>query len=797
MPHRPARAACAALLMVLVVAGCRRAATNPVVDAATDAAGDAAQPPGFVGSKSCRDCHEDFYKLWSASFHGLAMQPYSRSFAEAKLTPQPAEIAIGGRKYRAEVAGGKGAVRESGPGAEREYPIVHVLGGKNVYYFLTPLERGRLQVLPLAYDVHKKVWYDAAASGVRHFPDRRDEALDWTDRLFTFNTTCFNCHVSQLATNYDLAADAYHTTWAEPGISCESCHGAAGEHVRLMEASADRPTPKDIKIIRTKEFTAGQMNDMCATCHAKMVPLSLSFRPGEKFFDHFDLVTLEHPDYWPDGRDLGENYTHASWLMSPCIKSGKLDCNHCHSPSGRPRYEGEKANQSCMPCHEKEFRDAAGHSRHPAGSKGTECIPCHMPMTRFAAMGRSDHSMRPPTPAASLAFKSPNACNLCHADHDAAWADGWVRKWYPKDYQAEVVRRGELIDAARKQQWQRLAEMIALLGNGDVDAVRKASLVRLVRSCADERKWPVLLGLLKDPSPLVRSSAATALGDRLTPQTVGALLAAVRDDSRLVRIRAATALAGVLPDTVKDLRDREGLNQAVEEFETAMKARPDDWASHANLGNFDVERREFHLAARHFETAYKLEPRAIGPMVNAAIAYSNLNRSEEAERSLRRALAVEPANAAANFNLGLLLGEQGRLDDAERALRTALKSDPQMAAAAYNLGVVLAKKNQPGEAIAWCDKAHQAQPAEPKYAHALAFFQRQKGDVQAALKTLTAFVERQPLDLETYLLLADVCQKQGDRKAAASAYRQALDKCKLTGPARSRLESRVKSLESP
>ena len=53
-------------------------------------------------------------------------------------------------------------------------------------------------------------------------------------------------------------------------------------------------------------------------------------------------------------------------------------------------------------------------------------------MTRFAAMGRTDHSMRPPTPAATIAFKSPNACSMCHADHDAAWADQWVRKWYTR-----------------------------------------------------------------------------------------------------------------------------------------------------------------------------------------------------------------------------------------------------------------------------------------------------------------------------------------------------------------------------
>jgi hypothetical protein len=238
--------------------------------------------------------------------------------------------------------------------------------------------------------------------------------------MFTFNTTCFNCHVSQLRTNYDLAGDAYKTVWSEPGISCESCHGPASAHLHAMDIAADPQKVADIKIIRTKEFKSEQTNDMCATCHAKLVPLSLDFLPGDKFFDHFDLVVLDHADFYPDGRDLGENYTYTSWLMSPCARSGKLDCSHCHTPSGRLRYAGTDGNKSCAPCHQKLVDNPAMHGHHKAGSKGNECIGCHMPMTRFAAMGRTDHSMRSPTPETTIAFQSPNACNLCHADKDAA-----------------------------------------------------------------------------------------------------------------------------------------------------------------------------------------------------------------------------------------------------------------------------------------------------------------------------------------------------------------------------------------
>ena len=749
----------------------------------------------LAGSKTCQECHADFYKLWATSRHGLAMQPYTAAFAKARLTPQVGDVAIGNRRYRVEVGEGAGCVREVGPNGERKYPIAHVMGGKNVYYLLTLLDRGRLQVLPLAYDVHRKAWYDMAASGVRHFPDRRDEALDWTDRMFAFNTTCFNCHVTELSTNYDLATDTYHTTWSEPGISCESCHGPGKDHILAMEAAVEGHRPKDIKILRAKGFTPKQMNDMCATCHAKLVPLSLTFLPGDEFFDHFDLITLEHADFYPDGRDLGENYTYTAWLTSPCGKSGKLDCNHCHTPSGRMRFEGEKSNKMCMPCHENLVKQPIEHGHHAAGSKGNECVACHMPMTRFAAMGRTDHSMRPPTPATTIAFKSPNACGICHKDHDAAWADQWVRKWYKHDYQAEVLRRAELIDLARKRQWKRLPEMFAELRRKDGDEVYKTSLVRLLSGCDDDRKWPVLLGRLHDPSPLVRSSAASALGAHLTPEVLDALLATAADSSRLARIRTAMSLAALSPRSLGGERERASLEKANGDFVAAMQARPDDWASHANLGNFYMEGRDFPAAVACFETATKLEPRQIGPLVNASMAYSNMAENEKAERSLRRALKIEPNNAAANFNLGLLLAEEGRTAEAEQALRIAVKTDPQMAAAAFNLGILLGEKRL-DEAIAWCRKAHDLRPADAKYAHTLAFYLRKKGDTAAAVQLLRKAIQCDPSYLDAYLLLGEIYEQRNDFPAAAKVYLDAARIDRLPPALRRQLETRSREMQA-
>jgi hypothetical protein len=195
------------------------------------------EPLGGCRSRSCIECHEKFYQLWSSSFHGLSMQPYTAVFAKAKLTPQANEIAIGKYRYRADISGREGWVIEKGPEGEKKYAIEQVIGGKYVYYFLTTLERGKLQTLPVSYDVSRKEWFDTAASGIRHFPDApADSPVFWKEQAYTFNTACFGCHVSQMSTSYDLKTDTYKTAWKEPGINCETCHGPSEEHNRVMEA---------------------------------------------------------------------------------------------------------------------------------------------------------------------------------------------------------------------------------------------------------------------------------------------------------------------------------------------------------------------------------------------------------------------------------------------------------------------------------------------------------------------------------------------------------------------------------
>ncbi len=774
----PKKASATILIVIIAAVGIWYIAKKIHYSSLTEESGSIHQSEKYAGTSSCRECHENFYQLWAPSHHGLAMQPFSAEWARSQLLTQESDIEIGDYRYRAEFESGKGVVRENGPEGDKEYRIEYALGGKNIYYFLTPMERGRLQVLPVAYDTNEKFWYDTTASMVRHAANSEDVILSWKDQRLTFNTSCYSCHVSQLSTNYDLETDTYQTTWAEPGINCETCHGGGNEHVRVFREAPEGQIPEDMKIISVSKFSSEQMNAMCASCHARMTSLTSTFQPGDRYFDHFTLAAFENPDFYPDGRDLGENYTYTLWLTSPCVKSGQLDCLHCHTSSGRYRFKEERPNNACMPCHAEHVANASAHSHHPADSESSRCISCHMPKTKFARMWRSDHSMRPPTPAVTLIYESPNACNICHTDRDAAWSDKYVREWRPRDFQASVLHLAGLIDEARKKDWTRLEEMLAYLTSKEHDEVFSTSLIRLLRLCDDEKKWPAIVAMLNDPSPLVRASAAESLIDHLTPRTVEALLKATQDKYRLVRISTAAALANY-PRERMDTQARYNIDRVMAEFKESMQVRLDDYTSHYNLGNFYMDRHDITRAIASFENAIRLQPNSVLPLVNASIAYAKGGRSDRAEELLRKALLLEPKNPVANLNLGLLLGEQGRKQEAKRILRVALNSDPNLAAAAYNLGIILAE-DRIEETLVLCRRAYQLNPDESKYAYTLAFYLNQTGDYDGAVLILKRMVDRQTENANSYFLLGEIFERQGNIEDAMNVYRKAMANEKLS-----------------
>ncbi len=751
----------------------------------------------FLGSESCKECHQNFYDLWSPSYHAQAMMPIDAAFMEKHQLPNSEPINVEGNLFQVEFKDSNMVMYErNGDKLVATYDVIWAMGGHNVYCFLTPFEKGRLQNIPLAYDANRKKWFNYPEAGIRHFGSDHpeDEALPWKDDQFAFNTGCYSCHISQLSTNFDLETDTYHTTWKEPGINCETCHGPAGKHVEIFKNLKEGQEAKELGLISTSVFTKQQHIDACSSCHSKMNPITPSYMPGDKFFDNYNLTTLEDPDFYPDGRDLGENYTLTDWMLNPCAENSELHCVSCHTSSGRDRNK-DNPNQACLKCHGKRNDDLAEHTGHPA-SAGLTCLSCHMPKREFVGhFLRSDHSFRPPMPEATIKFGSPNACNQCHKDKSPEWANKIVKARPNGNYQEETLKWAQLIKDAREGEWKNVDKMFTAIRDSKTDDIVVNSLVRLLNNYADTSKTEVLIDALDNQSELVRSSAAYGLGGILTDEVKDVLLKACKDEIRLVRIQAANAIL-TFPENEFTAEQKAVIADAENEYVTSMTSRLDNWSNHYNLGLYHQNKGETQAALNSYETAARLYPEAVLPLINSSVLYSYIGDQTKAEENLKKVLVYDPENEAANLNLGLLLAEQGRMDEAEKALKVAFEANPGgQAVAAKNLSVIAGQKGNFNDAVKYAELAWKARPENPEYGYTLAFYQLQSNKKEPAINTLKELIEKYPGYLEATQFLADIYLRDGDKGKAINLYKNALKLEGLPDQQKAALQQMITTLE--
>ena len=630
------------------------------------------------------------------------------------------------------------------------FPVKYVFGLRPLQQYLVEFEDGRVQCLPTAWDTENRRWYHL-------YPKEQiphNDPLHWTGSFQNWNYMCAECHSTNLKKNYDVDANEYDTTWAEINVSCETCHGQGGLHVRVAEEREDRilwnrwnrhhgmgltvfvDTEDDTE--EETDLKTKRIIEACAPCHSRRRVVQEGPKPPHAdFLDYYVPELIDDNLYYSDGQILEEDYVYTSFLQSRMYHE-KVRCTDCHDAhSVRIKFND---NRLCTQCHVEANYDTTQHHFHPDSTQpGTLCVECHMPETRYmGADPRRDHSIRIPRPDLTVELGTPNACNLCHNDvrngETPEWAAQQCEDWYPDSETTEQYSFGPVamaIDAGKRRDpaaLDLLCDVTRLKGEEARPLIR-ASAVALLDPLQSDGE-AIQFESLESEHGLLRIAAITALQEPLQMEVDRYWLmreqaiAELRDEqddlfpdppirnARLTRLldrlaplledplqgvrTEASRVICIVPDAVRSEQDDEfadAFNAAFEEYVESQNAGADQASTHMSLGI--VYRAMADPAVRAARDRLAVLSLWLPPDSEERLQqkYTNSVRTatQDAYDEYHIGVRLDPDQVNIRFNLAMLCNDRNEKDEAEQHLREVVRIDSGIIDAHYSLGLLIAE----------------------------------------------------------------------------------------------------------
>ncbi len=634
--------------------------------------------PTYVGRETCAQCHQAEYHAWLGSDHERAMDLATDKTVEADFNNTKFEYqGVTTRFFRRD---GKFMVNTEGPdGKYHDYEVKYTFGVHPLQQYMVEFPDGRVQVLRVSWDVKNKKWFYVAPPDVTNERILPGDPLHWTGIGQNWNTTCADCHSTNIHKNYDPEKNTYHTSWQEINVSCEECHGPGSVHVALARRKSpfwDRKIGYGLPNLKDKNLNV--QLETCAKCHSRRYQVHEDYRAGKPLLDFYEPVVLENGLYQPDGQILDEVYEYDSFLQSK-MHANHVRCTDCHNPHTlKLKFEG---NRLCAQCHEPAKFDTTAHHHHKEGSPGSQCIQCHMP-TRFY-MGideRRDHSFRIPRPDFSVSLRTSNACNNCHtrADETFEWAAEAIQKWYGKQKPSDPPRWGPAIKAGRAAKPEGEKMLLELLAHKSTPRIVRATAIDLLANYPSAASATARREALRDQDPLIRLTAVRSLPTDNRELLTADLAGMLSDPMRSVRITAVARLAHLPIDQLTDYQ-RNAYEKAIVELRKSEELSLDHAGGHLTLASLDREQRHIPQAIEHLTAAIKLEPYLAGARSELASILQSYGgdqaeihrlRSEEADL-MERDSKLAPNNADIFYHLGLLRYTLEEYEKADAAFQAA------------------------------------------------------------------------------------------------------------------------------
>ena len=723
----------------------------------------------FAGSEACAGCHQDEYSRWTGSHHQLAMQHASdqtvlADFDDSEFT----NFGITSRFFREGTD--YRVTTDNADGELQNFRVAYTFGVAPLQQYLIEFPGGRLQALSIAWDTRP-----AAEGGQRWFHLYADEviahddSLHWTGLQQNWNYMCAECHSTDWQRNFDLAANRFDSRWSEISVGCEACHGPGSRHIGLAQTGQLAKNSGFATVLDDSQGAVWQMNaetgiaersilpmkpasqpEACGRCHSRRAPMAAHYEHGKPLLDTHLPALLDDGLYYADGQIQDEVYEYASFLQSRMYQAG-VSCSDCHDPHSAALKTAGAVSGSlssvCSTCHLPAKFAADEHQRH-AGTV-VECVDCHMPSRIYMGVDdRRDHSFRVPRPDLSVATGSPNACNNCHADKDAAWAEAAVRQWFGDNHRPHFAAA---LHAGRTRQAGANRLLLDLIDDPAMPGVARATALTLLAPPFNEREMLSIRPALESADGLLRFAALGSLDNarpELRVELAGPLLTDSLFSVRVGAMHALSSLRSSLP-----LQQQESLHGVKREYIASQLSIADRPEALTNLANLARDAGDSQKADDYYRLAVTRDPNGVVARVNLADSYAQQQRHDEAEQLLRDGIATNDSNAALHHALGLALVRTQKYEEAIGELETAAALDPENSRFIFVYTIALNSVGRAEEALLVLRDARERFPADFDIGSTLVTLLRDLGRQEEARLEANDLLSRFPQDPNAMALL--------------------------------------------
>lgn len=708
-------------LAIILVVFCIPIILHSLITTTANAQGKTDHPK-YVTSEKCVDCHQDQKTLWDMSDHSWAWLPATKENVLGDFENAVFEYHDVKTRFFTEMD--KFWIEtENETGNPQKYEIIYTVGVKPLQQYLIEQDGGRLQVLDIAWGTMANKWFMV-------FPQQQDNipgnALHWTGVYKNWNGRCAECHATDFKKNYDMPTRSFASTWSEPGVTCEACHGPGQAHVQW----AEQPDIYELKaylgvtengLLKVKGQSKPEREiQLCSGCHSRRATFTgNSPIPGSAFSNSYDLAFLRSNLYHFDGQIKDEVYVLGSFLQSKMYAAG-VTCSDCHNPHSGQVETTE--NGLCTQCHnsdgnarftslKKKDYDSPTHHNHPVKSTGEQCVSCHMPETTYMQVdARRDHRFGIPNPHDSAAIGTPNACLNCHVDNDNDWAINTLEKWFPNSSRSTT---DFAVTFNKVQQFPALAtnvaDLMSVIENTEFPAIIRATALEKLLPYGDVLPWQEIAPYLTHKTPFIRT-AATRLFQQSPPSVAFEnLMPRLSDNTRAVRIAAAKSLI-TLPPASFTSTQRELLSVAFTEYQTFLLAGTDHPSTQMGLAGLALSLRNIRAAMAAIHEALAIDPQLTDAWIMKANIENVQRRPDLVEITMEDAKAALPNSSVIHQYFGNYLASQRQFDRAINSLKKAVSLSQDNPKVLTDYAAVLGQSGKYPESIMVLDTLLDKQP---------------------------------------------------------------------------------------